>query len=388
MVRAFFMDKIMKRINLNGDFGWEITSEKVIKELEAANGDDIEVYLASPGGSVFQGIKIYNDFRDYKRMYPNTQNILYVKGLAASMASYFMMNPVFDLVIVEDNASFMMHNPYGGMHGDYRDANSFFKLMEGLTDMMAEAYVKKIKKPKSEIRKMLDEEFWAFGEDIVKQGFADEVLKTDNEKNPDSALAMAQLQIKELNKKLSTEEIKDEYITEIAAMLLVEERNPANITRVNNIQEDSIMTLKEFLEQNPAAQKEYNDSLEAKYNAGKSDGKAETEKEIQDRIEKAKPFIGNSEYPKQISDIAVGVVKGEKTVDILDTVIATADMVKELKNSNNASLEHPPDTPPINNGAPGLQLSEVYKTKGLIMNAADMAEETKRMRANLGMEVN
>ena len=108
-------------INISGEIGCDVTPNKIKKQLDAAKGKDIDVHITSPGGFVFDGIEIFNAFRDYKKQYPKAQMMLTIKGLAASMASYLAVNPAFDLVAAEDNAVFMIHNAWGGAVGDYRE---------------------------------------------------------------------------------------------------------------------------------------------------------------------------------------------------------------------------------------------------------------------------
>lgn len=485
----------MKRLNLEGEFGWMIYSSKIREQLEEAAGDDLDIHIASPGGSVFEGIKVYNDFRDYKRKYPECQIMLTVKGLAASMASYLTMNPAFDMVVVEDNAILMIHNPTGGVVGDYRDASKFSEMLKGLTDLLAQAYAKKTKKSKKTICELMDNETWYFGSEIIDNGFADEIIESGDEKDKSTAIADAQLQMKALNQKLKELEINDNDIQEIAAVIDIEnseefeinmpypnehaarvrepgdfqedsfrrknietgidiiigrlkgktttttqayrfkkskftadqakkwlkdhnikyikfeaasgskdnntgfigdiggvgierdlnpilnkhdlvlrynEQDPANNTRDNNInQEVKSMTLKEFLDQNPAAKIEYDEAIKDARDAG--------QKEIRDVVSKAAPFLSNSEYPKQIHESAVAVIKGEKSADILDSMVATADMIKEMNKSKDAVDENPNDLKPqdLNAG-----LSEEYLKDGTIMNEADMQAATKRQEVN------
>lgn len=479
----------MKKINLEGEFGWEINSKNSRQFLDEAKGDDLDVHIASPGGSVFEGLKVFNDFRDYKRKYPNSQNMLTVKGLAASMASYFTMNPAFDMVWIEDNAILMIHNPIGGVAGDYRDAARFAEMLKGLTDLLAQAYSRRTGKSQKNIRDLMDNESWFFGDEIVKSGFADDIIQTEEEKNKTTAIANAQLQFKETERKIKSEIVDSDIFQEIAAMIKFDkinfndddfiqklydegesifhtsdvrmpypnehaarirdpkdfqqdsfrrknietgidiiigrlkgktttttqayrfkkskftaaeakkwlkdhnikymsfeaasgsedktEQDPAN-ARDNNInQEVKSMTLKEFLEQNPAAKIEYDDALKESFDAGK--------KEVQDVIVKASPFLNNPEYPKQITEVAISVIKGEKAVDVLDSMAATADMIKELQKSKDAANETPPDAKP--DDSPN-NLSEEYRKTGEIMNQADMDAEISRTKIELGMEVN
>jgi ATP-dependent protease ClpP protease subunit len=374
----------MKRIILEGEFGWEITSKNILPLLDEANGEDLDVHIASPGGSVFKGIKVYNDFRDYKRKFPKTQNMLTIKSIAASMASHFAMNPAFDLVAVEDNVTFMMHNITGGVYGDYRDGEKWLEIVKGLTSLLVLAYTEKTGKSKKEIRKMMDDETWFFGANIVKAGFADEIIKTDDKKNEEESVAYAKLQYQETEKKLKTLEIEDNEIQELAAFFDIEnsdsnkqdknEHPPADDAGKNN-RGGLVMTLEEFKAQHPALYEEI-------FNEGIKAGK----KEILDIGNKVEKFIGNPEFPKHISDTAISVFKGEKSVDVLDMLIATVDMTKEIQKSNAAAGENPPPTPGDQNQAG--QVSKEYQESGMIMNVADMAAEEKRMKTMLGQEVN
>ncbi|GAG76337.1 unnamed protein product [marine sediment metagenome] len=107
----------MVKIILSGEIGWEINPDDIREKLDKAAGEDLEVHMISPGGGVMSGIEIFNIFRDYKRDYPESQNILLIKGFVASMGTYIAVNPAFDLVAAEDNVPWMIHNPYGGIVG-------------------------------------------------------------------------------------------------------------------------------------------------------------------------------------------------------------------------------------------------------------------------------
>lgn len=370
----------MKKIVLEGQFGWMIESRTVREQLNDAGGEDLDVHLASPGGSVFEGIKVFNLFRDYRRDYPKSQNMLTIKGLAASMASYFAMNPAFELVAIEDNAVFMLHNPYGLVSGDYREAEKFANMLKGLTDILALAYIQKTKKPKKEIREMMDNETWFFGEEIVRKGFADEIIKTDKKKEKAEAITMAKMEFAETKQKIREIEAKEEDILEIAAMLNNSEANndhtPADDAGENKIG-GVIMTLEELKAKHPAIYDEI-------FNLGKEAGV----KEVQDIAGKVEPFLNNSEYPKEVAknmtEVGIKVIKGEKSFDVLDSMVVTADMIKETVKSEKAAGETPEDTPiALQNN----QISEEYKVTGTIMNEADMIAEEKRIKQANGMEV-
>jgi ATP-dependent protease ClpP protease subunit len=359
----------MKIINISGEIGWDVTPENIKSELTAAQGADLDVHIASPGGLVFAGIEIYNQFRDYKRQFPNAQLMVTVKGLAASMASYLAMNPVFDIVSAEDNAVFMIHNAWGGVSGDYRDLKKTADILEGLTDLISIAYISKTKKSKKEIREMMDNESWFFGSELKDSGFVDEIIPSIEQKDKMAALAESKLRFSSLSEKIQNSKID---IAQIAAMLEIKpEQNPANAG--NNIPEvKSIMSLKELLDSNPAAKAEHDVELSAKFEAGK--------KSVTDMVNQVKAFLApDCKYPNAIKQIAVDVVNGTKSVDSLNAVVAAFDALRESEKSDVAKTEQPVVTPG--------QQNPVLSTDGIIRNEYDQAAQIKSDRKKLGLEV-
>ena len=169
-------DKTTKKISISGEIGWDYTSSSVKASLSEAKGSDLEIEIASPGGDVFDGIEIYNAIRDYKRQNPGAQIMGTLKGLVASMASYIASNPAFDLVAAEDNAVYMVHNPWMLAIGDYREMGKQADFLEGLAGILATAYVGRTGKKDEDIRDMMNNETWLFGSEIKDAGFVDEMI--------------------------------------------------------------------------------------------------------------------------------------------------------------------------------------------------------------------
>ncbi|RPI58317.1 MAG: Clp protease ClpP, partial [Planctomycetaceae bacterium] len=189
-----------KRINISGEIGWEITASGIAADLRAAGGDDLDIAIASPGGSVFDGIEIFNAIRDYKRANPKSQILITLKGLAASMASYIASSDVADMVLAEDNAVFMIHNPWILAIGDYREMNKQGDFLSGLASLMANAYSARTGKSKKDIQSMMDAETWLFGDEIKAAGFVDDIVpaaeKSDDKSDDKKAAAMSTARMK------------------------------------------------------------------------------------------------------------------------------------------------------------------------------------------------
>ena len=211
----------MKKIIMSGEIGWDIMAFMVADELKGETGD-IEVDLSSVGGSVFEGIEIFQLFGNYKRENPKAQMILNMGAIVASMGSYNAANKVFDMVTVQKNTSWMEHNPTTGTYGDYRDAKKMFNFLENLTIMMAPTYAEKSGNSIEVERKNLDDETWLFGQEIIEAGFADEMLKDIPEGQPvdrASAIAQSELKLKAVMKKVRETEMKESDFEKVAAIM-------------------------------------------------------------------------------------------------------------------------------------------------------------------------
>jgi ATP-dependent protease ClpP protease subunit len=365
----------MKKIIISGEIGWDVTDTDIRSQLDAAKGGDLDIQIASPGGFVSEGIKIYNLIRDYKRDHPTAQIMATLKGVAASMASYLAVNPAIDMVTAEDNAVFMIHNVWGGAVGDYREMKKSADIFEGLTGILAQAYVNKTKKPMSEVREMMDDETWIFGADIKAAGFVDEMIPATEEKQKSSALAEAQTQFKAMAEKLSQTKTDTQ---KIAAIIKPEPQpeaqNPAvNSAGKNNTTPEVTMTLHELLSQNPAAKNEYDAQLKAQYEAGKQS--------MQDRMTAAGKYLApDGTYPAAIKSLAVDVLNSKKSVEALETTVAAFDAMLESTNSKTAQAETAAagDTP--------AQITAVANT-GIIQSETELMAEVSAMRKARGLEV-
>ena len=186
-----------RKIRISGEIGWTVTTADIISQLDSAKGQDLEIDIASPGGSVFDGVEIFNAIRDFKRNNPGSQIIVTIKGLAASMASYIAMVPAADMVVAEDNAVFMIHNPWNLAIGDYREMMKNAEFLQGLAELMGKAYVQKTGKTADEIAQMMDAETWLFGEELKAAGFVDDMQPAEDQTdNADSAAAIAAAQLR------------------------------------------------------------------------------------------------------------------------------------------------------------------------------------------------
>lgn len=162
----------MKKIVLDEVIGyWPATAYWVERQLSDAGGVPVEVVIDSPGGSVLEGVAIYNLIREYAGEVTVT-----IRALAASMASYIAL--AGDRVRAYDNAVYMIHNVWSLIAGDHNELRKQADLQEELSAMLAAQYAKKTGMEPEHIRSLMDEESWFVGSQIVDAGFADELIES------------------------------------------------------------------------------------------------------------------------------------------------------------------------------------------------------------------
>lgn len=202
----------MKEIIIDGMIGWMIDGEFMRRALESANGEDVTIKIASEGGSVYEGIKIFNYIKEY-----SGKVHVHIFGLAASMASYIAL--AGDTISATSNSIFMIHNVWSYVAGNHKELREIADVFEGLSNILANTYSAKTKKNLDDIKSMMDNDTYLFGEEILNAGFIDEIIQVDSKDEKDDSVAVAKLSVKECFAKLKNEKIKEEDFEKVAAII-------------------------------------------------------------------------------------------------------------------------------------------------------------------------
>lgn len=173
-------------ISIFGSIGEGFFTEGVtVKRISAAlrgigSTKDVTVNINSPGGDVFEGIAIYNAFREHKGKV--TMKIL---GVAASIASIIAM--AGDRVEIPKSGFLMIHNATVVAMGDRHDLIEIANVMESFDKVFASIYATRAKLDDKTIGKMMDKETWMGGDEAIEKGFADALLPADQVKKEPKA---------------------------------------------------------------------------------------------------------------------------------------------------------------------------------------------------------
>lgn len=155
-------------------FGDIYSNTSLMAEIAELDVDEINVYINSYGGAVSEGLAIYNTLKNHKA----TVNT-YCQGFACSIASVIMQ--AGDIRYMYSNSLLMIHNAWMFTIGDSEELRKTADDLEKINGEVIKIYVEKSGLSEDEIRQMLDNEDWVTSDEAIAKGFADKVIKEDDE---------------------------------------------------------------------------------------------------------------------------------------------------------------------------------------------------------------
>ena len=147
--------------------------ETELKALRAKAGDTIFLRINSGGGSVFDGIAIFNALRRHP-----AKIVVSIDGLAASAASLIAMGG--NRVEISGSGYIMIHNPWlGGLSGSATEFRKAAEDLDRLAQTFREAYVSRSrgKLTDEKCKELMDLETWLTADQAVAFGLADVITE-------------------------------------------------------------------------------------------------------------------------------------------------------------------------------------------------------------------
>ena len=171
------------------------TSAKAFRDQLAQhqNASQIDIYINSYGGSVFEGTAIYNQLKRHP-----AKKIVHIDGFACSIASVIAM--AGDEVIMPRNALMMIHNVWQYVCGNSAELRKAADNLDVINDSSMQAYLLRAgdKLDKKTLAKMMDDETWLSASDCIKYGLADRYADEDADMtNAASILQKANLNVQQ-----------------------------------------------------------------------------------------------------------------------------------------------------------------------------------------------
>jgi ATP-dependent protease ClpP protease subunit len=225
-------------ISIEGEIGWDVTEADITQKLQGITDlEELNIKINSPGGSIYQGIAIFNLIREHSKRRPVNVKVC---ALAASMGSYIALaartvNPTAK-VTVSDNSVFVIHNPWMLIIGDHIEARKKADYLQRLAAMFCATYAAISGNPKNDIQAAMNTETYYVGREITEAGFANDfevITQDEGETEPerDSLLVNARMCIDTAKKKAREREQPDDYEKAVALLqnsIGGEKQPPAN----------------------------------------------------------------------------------------------------------------------------------------------------------------
>tara|TARA_R100000773_G_scaffold29104_1_gene24987 strand:- start:6203 stop:7387 length:1185 start_codon:yes stop_codon:yes gene_type:complete len=221
---------IMNEIGYGG-----LTAANFVRDLLQIDADTINLHVDSPGGSITDGVAIYNALRGWSQAQPGRSVDVYIDGVAASIASVIIL--AGDNVYIPENAGIYTHLPMLA----YLEMPNRENLEEGIEtlgrfeNVLAGIYSKHTGADTETVTNWMANETWFFGQEAVEAGFATELIdsvaiaaqynpenyeflkaaKTAEQETPTQETRMEQSKVEsEVKAEAATEEVAAEVVAE------------------------------------------------------------------------------------------------------------------------------------------------------------------------------
>ena len=147
----------------------DTTASSFKKELDSLGEvSSINLYINSPGGSVFEGVAIHNMLKRHK-----ASVTVHVDALAASIASVIAM--AGDTVVMPKNSMLMIHNPWTFAMGNAAELRKVADDLDRIGGSAFQTYMQKAgdKLSDTTLQEMLDAETWLSADEAYEFGLCD-----------------------------------------------------------------------------------------------------------------------------------------------------------------------------------------------------------------------
>lgn len=172
------MDRIIFLGTQVSDQSANIIQAQLLYLDSADPGKDINIYINSPGGSVYAGLGIYDTMQ-----YISSDVSTICTGMAASMAAVLLVAGEKGKRFALPHSRVMIHQPMGGIQGQASDieitAREILKLKEELYRIISSHSGQ----PFEKVERDSDRDYWMIASEAKEYGMIDRVLVNPNKKD-------------------------------------------------------------------------------------------------------------------------------------------------------------------------------------------------------------
>ena len=177
------------KIFIYGTVGGEVKSSDIVSQIENNTDEEIQVFINSPGGNIFEGLAIYNALNRAKE---STKVSTHIDGLAFSAASWISQAATKGQRFMSKAAQFGIHQASNFGGGNKEDLSNQIEQLAKIDDVQEFIYTNSSGLPKKAIREIMQEGKTLSFKESMEFGFVDgeavpqkiaAYFKTDNNMN-------------------------------------------------------------------------------------------------------------------------------------------------------------------------------------------------------------
>lgn len=146
--------------------------------LDNESDKDINFYINSPGGSVYDALAIY-DTMQYLRSDIRTVGI----GVQASAAAFLLSSGTKGKRALLPHATVMIHQPSSGTRGKVTDQEIDLKESLRIKELLEKIMAKNTGKSAKKIHEDMERDFWMTAEQAKEYGVVDDVISKSKPKS-------------------------------------------------------------------------------------------------------------------------------------------------------------------------------------------------------------
>ena len=132
---------------------------------------DIALYINSPGGSVSDGLAIYDTMQ-----FIGPDVATYGIGMQASMGAFLLSSGAKGKRYVLPNSRVMIHQPSSGTQGKVTDQEISLRESIRIKKLLNDIFAKNTGQKIAKVEKDMDRDFWLDAKEAVEYGIADKIV--------------------------------------------------------------------------------------------------------------------------------------------------------------------------------------------------------------------
>jgi len=161
---------------------WGVSAEAIKTTLlSMPDATDIDVYINSPGGDVFEATAIYSSLIGHK-----AKIHVHIDGVAASAATRVAM--AGDTIEIAESGMYMIHFAWTVALGNSTELRKSADMLDKVDNTIVNDYVNKTKSEEQQIRTWMEAETWFTAQEALEHGFVDSIIERSNTQSTENKL--------------------------------------------------------------------------------------------------------------------------------------------------------------------------------------------------------